>query len=343
MADPRFFNRKGPFTLAEIAAISGATLADGNSGTKKMIDVAALQDADADRISFLDNKKYIDLYKQTRAGACFVRPELAAEAPAGTVCLISKNPYKAYALAAQAFYPAEIPQSHRASSAIVDASASIGKDCFIDHGVVIGRHVKIGDRCRILTHAVICDGVEIGNDTEIGANTYVTHAIIGNKVKLHPGVCIGRPGFGFAIDPAGFVAVPQLGRVLIGDDVEIGANSTVDRGAGPDTVIGQGTRIDNLVQIGHNVRIGRQCVIVAQTGVSGSTQFGDFVMTGGQSGFAGHLKIGAGAKIGAQSGIMRDVQPGEEVMGSPAFPIKQFMRQTAILSKMTTKKGNTEE
>jgi UDP-3-O-[3-hydroxymyristoyl] glucosamine N-acyltransferase len=188
---------------------------------------------------------------------------------------------------------------------------------------------------------VICDGVEIGSDCDIGANTYVTHALIGKKVRIYPGAVIGRPGFGFAIDPSGFVSVPQLGRVIIEDYVEIGANSTIDRGAGPDTIIGMGTRIDNLVQLGHNVVLGKACVIVSQTGISGSTKFGDFVMTGGQSGFAGHLTIGSGTKVGAQSGIMRDVAPGSEIMGSPGVPVKQFMRQVAIMGKMSDRK--TEE
>ncbi|MDP2205909.1 MAG: UDP-3-O-(3-hydroxymyristoyl)glucosamine N-acyltransferase [Alphaproteobacteria bacterium] len=343
MADHRFFKVAGPFTLGALAQMTGALLSDPSAIEKTVVDVAPLQDAGAAHVSFLDNKKYTSFFKATKAGACFVRPELAAEAPAGTVCLTHKNPYKAYALAAQAFYPQPLPQAFLAPTAVVDDTAVIGADCHIGHGAVIGKGVKIGARSRIGALAVIEDGVEIGEDCDIGARVYLTHAIVGNKVHVYPGAVIGRPGFGFAIDlPTGYVAVPQLGRVMIGDDVEIGANTTIDRGAGPDTLIGQGTRIDNLVQIGHNVQIGKFCVIVSQTGISGSTQLGDYVMTGGQSGFAGHLKIGAGAKIGAQSGIMRDVPPGGEVMGSPAVPIRQFMRQTAIWSRIILKKGNEE-
>lgn len=342
MADPRFFQKAGPFTLGELAQLTGAVLSDPTAAEKKLIDVAPLQEAGAEHLSFLDNKKYVAFFKATKAGACFVRPELASEAPAGTVCLTHKNPYKAYALAAQAFYPQPKPESFRAPSAVIDPTAVIGADCHIGYGAVIGKGVKIGDRSRIGALAVIEDNVEIGEDCDIGARVYLTHALVGKKVRVHPGAVIGRPGFGFAIDPTGYVAVPQLGRVVIGDDVEIGANTTIDRGAGPDTVIGHGTRIDNLVQIGHNVQIGKFCVIVSQTGISGSTQLGDYVMTGGQSGFAGHLKIGAGAKIAAQSGIMRDIPPGGEVMGSPAVPIRQFMRQTAIWSRISLKKGNDE-
>lgn len=344
MADKRFFKVAGPFTLGHLAEITGSVLSDSAVASKQMVDVAPLQDADGTQVSFLDNKKYVEIFKATKAGACFVRAELADFAPQGMVCLTHKNPYKAYALAAQAFYPEEALREFRAPSAIIDASAMLGRDCVVEHGAVIGKNVVIGDRCRIGAQAVIRDGVEIGSDCDIGAHVYITHARIGSKVRLHPGACIGRPGFGFAIDlPAGYVAVPQLGRVIIGDDVEIGANTTIDRGAGPDTIIGQGTRIDNLVQIGHNVQIGKYCIIVSQTGISGSTKLGDYVMTGGQSGFAGHLTIGSGAKIGAQAGIMRDVPAKGEVMGSPAVPIRQFMRQITQLSRMTTKKGNDDE
>lgn len=343
MADPRFFKNAGPFTLGRLAELTGAQLSDPASADRKVDDVAALQEADASKVSFFTNRKYAEAFKATKAGACFVHPDLAALAPSGTVCLVSKNPHRAYALAAQAFYPEEPVREFRAPTAVIDPTATLGEGCSIEHGAVIGKNVKIGARTRVQHYAVICDGVEIGDDCDIGVRAYITHSIIGNKVRLHPGVCIGRPGFGFAIDPSGFVAVPQLGRVIIGDDVEIGANTTIDRGAGPDTVIGQGTRIDNLVQIGHNVQIGRMCVIVAQAGISGSTHLGDGVTMGGQSGLAGHIKIGSGAKIAAQSGIMRDIEPGAEVMGSPAVPLRQFMRQTATLAKISGKKGNKDD
>ncbi|HYD19760.1 MAG TPA: UDP-3-O-(3-hydroxymyristoyl)glucosamine N-acyltransferase [Patescibacteria group bacterium] len=343
MADKRFFTVAGPFFIGELAEMTGSELSDPSAAEKVVDDVAPLQSARENHLTFLDNRKYLDYFRATKAGACFVKPELAAEAPEGTVVLTNKNPYKAYAIAAQAFYPTKVREEFRAPSAVIDPSAVIGPNCHIDHGVVIGKNVKIGANCRIQPQAVIREGVEIGDDSDIGPNVYISHSLIGKKAKIHPGAVIGRQGFGFAIDPGGYIPVPQLGRVILEDDVEIGANSTVDRGSGPDTVIGRGTRIDNLVQIGHNVKIGKFCVIVSQTGISGSTQLGDYVMTGGQSGFAGHLQIGSGAKIAAQSGIMRDVPAQEEVMGSPAVPIRQFMRQTAIVSRMaTTKKGNEE-
>lgn len=342
MADRRFFTLAGPFQLGQLADMTGSVLSDSARATMSVTDVAPLDKAEKTHLSFLDNKKYLDLFRKTGAGACFVRPELAAFAPAGMVCLTTSNPYKAYAIAAQAFYPAEALKHFRAPTALIDPSATVGKDCIIEDGAIVGANVTIGNRCRIQAHAVICSGVEIGDDCEIGPHTYMTHALIGSKVRLHPGVCIGRPGFGFAIDPAGFIAVPQLGRVIIEADVEIGANTTIDRGAGPDTVIGQGTRIDNLVQIGHNVKIGKYCVIVAQVGISGSTQLGDYVMLGGQVGVAGHITIGAGAKIAAQSGLMRDIPAKGEYMGSPAVPIRQGMRQVALLAKMAAKKGSND-
>ncbi len=343
MADRRFFALAGSFQLGRLAEMTGSALSDPSRADMVITDVAPLDTAEKTQVSFLDNKKYADAFRATKAGACFVRPELAEYAPATTVCLTNKNPYKAYALAAQMFYPASPPKSFRAASAVIDGSAKIGDDCVIEDGVIIGANVKIGSRCRIQAHAVIRQGVEIGDDCDIGPHVTISHALLGAKVRLHHGVCIGRQGFGFAIDPAGFVAVPQLGRVIIESDVEVGANTTIDRGAGPDTVIGQGTRIDNLVQIGHNVKIGKCCIIVAQVGISGSTQIGDYVMLGGQVGIAGHIKIGAGAKIAAQSGIMRDIPPGGEYMGTPAVPMKQGMRQIATLAKLVTKKKGNEE
>lgn len=344
MADKRFFNIAGPFTLGQLAEMTGSELSDPVAATVTVTDVAPLHDADGTRVSFLDNKNYLEAFKQTRARACFVRPELAGFAPAGTVCLKHKNPYMAYAIAATAFYPEAPALEGRAAGAVIDPTAVIGRDCHIGANAVIGANVKIGDRCRIGALCVIGDGVEIGNDCDILPRVTISHAVIGNRVRLHPGAVIGSAGFGFAIDLAtGFKTVPQLGRVIIHDDVDIGANTTVDRGAGPDTVIGQGTRLDNLVQIGHNAKLGKFCVMAAQSGVSGSTEVGDYVMIGGQVGIAGHIKIGSGAKIAAQSGVMRDVEPKSSVMGTPSVPMKQFMRQFATLIQLATKRKHSEE
>ncbi|MEO5365332.1 MAG: UDP-3-O-(3-hydroxymyristoyl)glucosamine N-acyltransferase [Magnetococcus sp. WYHC-3] len=339
MADPRFFKKASSFTIAELAAISGAQPADGVDVNYALDDLAALDQAGPKELSFLDNVKYKAAFQATKAGACFVHPDLAALAPAGVRLLLSRHPYKAYALAAQAFYPQGQPEAAVSPLASVVPSAVIGEGCTIEAGVVIKAGAHIGAGCWIEANTVIGENVVLGQKVRIGANATLSHCIIGDYTRLYPGVRIGQDGFGFAIDPSGHVKVPQLGRVIIEEHVEIGANTTIDRGAGPDTVIGQGTWIDNLVQIGHNVKIGRGCIIVAQVGISGSTEIGDFVAIGGQVGLAGHLKVGKGARIAAQSGVMRDIPAGEEQMGSPSLPLRQYMKQVALLKRLI-KKGD---
>ncbi|MGH6977127.1 MAG: UDP-3-O-(3-hydroxymyristoyl)glucosamine N-acyltransferase [Stellaceae bacterium] len=334
MADKRFFAGAGPFTADEIARRTGATLVGSGNGKLVLRDVAPLDVAGPDQLSFLDNRKYIDLFRKTGAGACFVHPDLSREAPKSAAVLVTPEPYRAYALAAQAFYPEPPPMPGIAPSAVVDATVDLGEGCRVEANAVIGDHAKLGRRCLVGANAVIGPGVVLGDDVRVGSCASVSHSLVGNRVRIYPGARLGQDGFGFAPDRKGFVKVPQLGRVVVGDDVEIGANSTVDRGAGPDTVIGPGTMIDNLVQIGHNVRIGRQCVLVSQTGISGSTKLGDFVMIGGQVGLVGHIDIGTGAKIGAQAGVMRDVPAGETLLGSPAFPARDFFRMIAALRRL---------
>lgn len=339
MADPRFFTVAGPFTVAEIARRTGAAIAGAAAGERSLADVAPLETAGPEHLTFLDNRKYLDAFRQTRAGAAFVHPDLAVAAPAGLTLLVTPAPYRAYAVAAQAFYPEPAPVPGIAPSAVVDPSARLGPGCRIEAHAVIGAGVEIGARGWIGANAVIGAGCVLGEEVRVGANASLSHCRVGARVRLYPGVRIGQEGFGFALDPAGYVKVPQLGRVIIGDDVEVGANSTIDRGAGPDTVIGAGTMIDNLVQIGHNVQVGRGCVLVAQSGISGSTRLGDRVMIGGQGGLTGHLTIGSGARIAAQAGVMRDVAPGEEVVGSPAMPGRDYFRQVAVLRRLAAKKG----
>ncbi len=198
---------------------------------------------------------------------------------------------------------------------------------------MIGENVVIGPRGRIAALAVIGDGVIVGSDVRIASHVSVSHALIGDRVYLYPGARIGQEGFGFAVTQKDFHPVPQLGRVIIENDVEVGANTTVDRGALEDTIIGAGTRIDNLVQIGHAVRIGKACVIVAQVGISGSTVLEDHVVLAGQAGIAGHLRIGSGARIGAQAGVMTDIAARAEVVGSPAQPVKAFFKEVATIRR----------
>lgn len=341
MPDPRFFDKQQAMTIGDIAKIIPVeNIADIDAGLT-LSDVAPLDTAGPSDLSFLDNVKYKEALTKSKAGACFVHPEYAVLTPAGTVPIITKSPYKAYALVAQHFYPLPVSTGMISDHAHIHDNALLGDHVTVEAGAVIEEGAEIGADSVIESNAVVKRNVKIGSHCRIGANATISHAIIGDYVSVYTGCRIGQDGFGFAIDPAGFVKVPQLGRVIIGDHVEIGANTTIDRGAGPDTVIGQGTWIDNLVQIGHNVKIGRGCVIVAHVGISGSTVLDDFVMMGGQSGVAGHLHIGKGVRVAAQSGIMRDVPAGAEVMGSPAMPLKQAMRQIAVLKKMINTKDKS--
>jgi UDP-3-O-[3-hydroxymyristoyl] glucosamine N-acyltransferase len=339
MADPRFFTVAGPFALKDLALIAHARLSPGSDPDRLIRDVGPLESAGPDCLTFLDNRKYADAFARSGAGACCVRPEQARNAPPGMALLLTPEPYKAYALAARAFYPTAKPAGVVSPSAHIDASASIGEGSDVAPGAVILAGATIGRRCRIGPNAVIGANVVVGDDTVIGANTSLSHCLVGARVYLYPGVRIGQEGFGFAIDPDGHIPVPQLGRVIIEDDVEIGANSTVDRGAGPDTVIGRGCMIDNLVQIGHNVHLGPGCILVAQSGVAGSTKLDHHVVLAAQAGIIGHLRIGAGARIGAQSGVIEDVEPGAEIGGTPAVSMRQWLRQVALLRRLARGKS----
>ncbi|MCC9623001.1 UDP-3-O-(3-hydroxymyristoyl)glucosamine N-acyltransferase [Thalassospira sp. MA62] len=338
MADPRFFSRKGPFSVAEIAELTGTTVAGDADASLVLHDVAPLQNAQADVLSFFDNRKYIDSFTSSLAGACFVRPEFADRAPKGMVLFTTDDPYRAYAKAATAFYPFDKADGVVSNHAVIDPTAKLGDGVQVDAGAVIGANCEIGDGTIIAANAVIGDGVVIGAGCKIGAGAVVSHCLIGNLCLIYPGARIGQDGFGFAMGAQGHLKVPQLGRVVIGNDVEVGANSTIDRGAGPDTVIGNGCRIDNLVQIGHNVQLGMGCVIVSQVGISGSTKLGNFVVVAGQAGITGHLDIGDGAKVAAQSGVMKNIGPGETVGGSPAVPVMEYHKQTVALSRLIRKK-----
>lgn len=340
MTDDRFFSTDGPFTLKEIAGFAGAEIAGGDDPSRSYRGIAPLSSAGPDDVSFLDNKKYTDAFAVSRAGACIVEPAFADRAPTGMALLLTPQPYHAYAKVAAAFHKPLASHRGVSSTAVVDPTAEVADDASIGPGATIAANARIGAGSAIGANACIATGVSVGQDCRIGDNATLQCCIVGDRVIIHPGVRVGQDGFGFALGPEGHLKVPQLGRVLIEDDVEIGANSTIDRGTGPDTVIGAGSKIDNLVQIGHNVRLGKGCVIVAQVGISGSTELGDFVSIGGQGGIAGHLTVGAGAQIAAQSGVMRDLEPGAKVGGSPAQPMSTWLRGVATLEKLAQKKAS---
>lgn len=338
MADPRFAEAAGPFTLGALAKAASAELwPEDADPTRPVRDIAALDDAGADDISFLDNRAYLDSFKTSRAGACIVRRAQIEDAPGGMVLLLTDQPYMAFAEVANLFYPERAPEPGVAASAHVAPDATVPASCRVEPGAVIESGVILGARVTVGANAVIGRNVSVGDDTVIGATATLSHCLVGARCLIHPGVRIGQRGFGFAMSPSGHRRIPQVGRVIVGDDVEIGANTCIDRGAGPDTVIGDGVMIDNQVQIGHNVTIGRSCVLVAQAGVAGSAKLEDFVVVAAQSGVAGHLTIGKGAQIAAASAVMRDVPPGGRYGGTPAVPLKQFFRELASLQKLARK------
>jgi UDP-3-O-[3-hydroxymyristoyl] glucosamine N-acyltransferase len=331
IGDPRFFSRSGPHPLAVVAQAAGSTVRE----VDRLIEgLAPLQTAGPNEVSFLDNRRYAPALKQTLAGAVIVHPDMQAWVPTATVPVLTTEPHVGWARVAALFHPAPSvspgihPSAIVAKGAVVDPSTEVGPLC------VIEAEAEIGPGCRIGPCAVIGRGVVIGRDCRIGAHASLSYAVLGARVYVYPGARVGQEGFGFSPTEVGFVTAPQLGRVILEDDVEVGANTTIDRGSMRDTVIGAGSRLDNLVQIGHNVVLGRCCVIVGQAGIAGSTVLEDFVQVGGQAALNGHITIGRGARIGAQAGVMGDVSSGEEVVGFPAQPKRAFFRQVATLKRI---------
>jgi UDP-3-O-[3-hydroxymyristoyl] glucosamine N-acyltransferase len=340
LGDARFFDRAGPFRLADLAEAAGARLDPrGRPEDAVFSGVAPLQTASADQVAVLHNPRYTAAAGSTRAGAVIVSEAQAHRVAPASAVLVAANPHLAWAKIAALFHPTPLPVAGIHPSAVVDPDARVHPTAEIGPLAVIGPHAEIAAFCQIGPAAVIGAGVVMGQGCRVGAHASISHALLGARVYVYPGARVGQEGFGFAITNTGFVTVPQLGRVILQDDVEIGANSCVDRGASHDTVVGRGTRIDNLVQIAHNVSLGNACVIAAQAGLSGSCIIGDQVQIGGQAGFSGHNTVGARARIGGKSGVMSDIPADADVVGSPALPVREFFRNMAVLRQMGRRKA----
>ncbi len=333
--DPRFHPFSGPFDLSRLAAEAGARLV--GDGALVLKGVAPLASAGPDEVAFMDGRRHVAALKATKAGAVILSEAFLASVPESTAALVSPLPQLAFARVAALFHPRPAPVPGIHSTAVVASDAEIGEGTEIGPYAVIGQGVRLGARCFVGAHVVIGQGCSFGDDCRLFSHASANFVVAGHRVTLHQGARVGQEGFGFTHTPEGrYVTVPQLGRVVLGDEVEIGANTCIDRGAMDDTVIGPGTRLDNLVQIGHNVATGRGCVLVSQVGISGSTTLGDYVTLAGQAGLAGHLKIGSKARIGAQAGVMSDVPAGMDMMGSPAMPLRDALRATLYLRKVGT-------
>lgn len=322
-------------SVQKIAEFTNAALKQSSSETITITGAAPIEAASAGDISFIDNPKYLKYLDTTSASAIFCQEKHVESIPNNVTALVHAKPYKAYGKALAMLYPTAMrPQpitgeTGISSNSIISDNVTLEANVIVEAGAIIGRNVSIGSGSAILAGAVVGEGVQIGRNTTISSNSTVVNSLIGDDVIIHNGVQIGQDGFGFAMGAGGHHKVPQIGRVIIQDKVEIGANSTIDRGANRDTIIGEGTKIDNLVQIGHNATIGCHCVIVGLAGISGSATLGDYVVVAGQAGIVGHTKIGDGAQVGGGSGVHGDVAPGKRVMGYPAISASKWMRQAA--------------
>ncbi len=343
MEHPGFFERAGPFSLADLAHQLGAMVPDGHDTAQPISDIRPLDEAGAGHLSFLDNRKYLPQLETAHATAVLIAPAFVSRVPASIVPVVLKAPYRGFAQVLALFYPEAMRSKTAMTSAgdpLIHPTARIEPGAKIEPGAVVGREAWIGQGTTIAAGAVVGYRVTIGRNAYIGPCASVVHALIGDRVIIHAGVRIGQDGFGFAMGAGGHLKVPQIGRVIVQSDVEIGANSCIDRGALKDTIIGEGTKIDNLVQIGHNAVLGRHCVIVGQVGIAGSAVLGDYVVVGGQGGVAGHISVGSGAQIAGASHAKDSVPAGARMVGTPAKPLREWAREQNALKRLAS--GSTE-
>ncbi len=340
---PQFFSTQASLTIGEIAALTGAEPRAGADLSHRISNIAPIDLAGPHDLSFVENVKFAGELATTRAGAVLTTARFEPQAPAALAVLVARKPYEAFVIVMREFYRSSLrpraPYGDEgiAAGASVHPTARLAKGVTVDPGAVIGAGAEIGSGTIISANTVIGAQVKIGRDCTIGPNSSLTHSILGDRVIVHPGCHIGQDGFGYVATKDGQLKVPQIGRVVLEDDVEIGAGTNIDRGGIRDTVVGAGTKIDNLVQIGHNVVIGKNCIIVAQSGLSGSVTLEDNVVLAARVGIIPHITIGKGAVLAARSTVIRDVPPGEHWGGFPnAKPLKMFFREMVVLERLAT-------
>ncbi len=317
-------------TLKELAESVGGEAEGDTRVTIK--GVAGIKEAGVGEITFIANMKYIGDLVSTRASAVIAAPGIDV---GGRPCLRAKNPYFAFAKVLTLFTPKKKFPKGVMGGAHVSPEAHVGQDAAIYSNVFVEAGVRIGDRSVLYPGVYVGEVSYLGEDCIIYPNVVIREGVrIGDRVIIHGGTVIGGDGFGYATDAGIHHKIPQIGGVVIEDDVEIGANVTIDRGALGDTIIRRGTKIDNLVQIAHNVVVGEDSIIVSQAGISGSTEIGHHVVLAGQVGLVGHIKIGDGVQVGAQSGVMNDIEAGQTYLGSPAMPHREFLKVQAVLRKL---------
>lgn len=335
MPDLRFFEVASGLSLDQVIALTRAScVSEPEKGRSLITGCAPLASANGNDVAFFSDRRYLGSLKKTAAGFVFLGEDSADLLPEGSTGLVVKSPQAAWARVANAIYT---PLRHEGAVAI-HPTARIEEGVYIGIGVVIGQGAEIGAGTRLEAYSVIGPGCAIGRNCRIGAHATVYCALVGDRVHIASGAHIGEAGFGVSGDDQGLMDVPQLGRVILQDNVSIGSGTCIDRGAYDDTVIGEATKIDNMVQIAHNVQIGRQCIIAAHAGISGSARIGDGAMFGGRAGLIDHISVGAGARVAAGAVVYKDVPAGEMWSGFPAKPSRQFLREAAWLSKQAAQK-----
>ena len=340
MTEFSFFARDADFSVAEIAALTGAEPCEGADLARRVSGIAPVDQAIATDLTFVSETKFVASLQSTKAGVVLTSERFVRHAPKGVAVLRVRKPYDAFVAVARRIYSGTLRPASTfgtvgvSPGAMVHPSAQLGDGVTVDPFAVIGPSAKIGAGSLIGAHAVIGAGVRIGSDCAIGANCTVTHSHLGDRVIIHPGCHIGQDGFGYLMSPEGHTKIPQIGSVTIHDDVEIGSGTRIDRGGIRDTVIGEGTKIDNLCQIGHNCIIGRHCIIVGQSGLSGSVTLEDFVVLGPRTGIIPHITVGRGAITAGRSSVYKNIPAGEFWGGFPARPKRQWLREVVALERL---------